>query len=97
MAGLMQGILLITCITFKIRQSRLGIDDFGHPYHTGIREDIEPGDSDESSPIEVAVGQAIHEDPHTSERTPLVSRQRSEGSQRKKGWRNFFSSARRSD
>ncbi|KIY52171.1 hypothetical protein FISHEDRAFT_35884, partial [Fistulina hepatica ATCC 64428] len=30
-AGMMQGSLLVMCICWKIRQSRLGIDDFGNP------------------------------------------------------------------
>ncbi|KAK7449313.1 hypothetical protein VKT23_013456 [Stygiomarasmius scandens] len=29
-AGICQGILLVMCITWKIRQRKLGIDDFGH-------------------------------------------------------------------
>jgi len=30
-AAIFQGVLLVMCITWKVRQSRLGIDDFGHP------------------------------------------------------------------
>ncbi|EJU01548.1 hypothetical protein DACRYDRAFT_22645 [Dacryopinax primogenitus] len=30
-AGIMQGLLLILCIVWKVRQARLGIDDFGNP------------------------------------------------------------------
>lgn len=30
-SGIMQAILLIICIAWKIRQKRLHIDDFGHP------------------------------------------------------------------
>ncbi|KAL0946308.1 hypothetical protein HGRIS_012551 [Hohenbuehelia grisea] len=30
-AGLMQGTLLVMCIIWKLRQNRLGLDDFGHP------------------------------------------------------------------
>lgn len=29
-AGIMQGTLLVMCICWKIRQKRLGLDDFGH-------------------------------------------------------------------
>lgn len=29
-AGVMQGTLLVMCIFWKVRQQRLGIDDFGH-------------------------------------------------------------------
>lgn len=35
-SGIMQGTLLIMCIFWKIRQSKLGIDDFGHPLELAI-------------------------------------------------------------
>ena len=30
-SGIMQAMLLVMCICWKVRQRRLGIDDFGHP------------------------------------------------------------------
>lgn len=30
-SGVMQAMLLVMCIFWKLRQRRLGIDDFGHP------------------------------------------------------------------
>lgn len=35
MAGIMQGVLLVLCLFWKRRQSRLGIDDYGRPLTTG--------------------------------------------------------------
>lgn len=32
-AALLQGCLLIMCITWKVHQRKLGIDDFGNPVH----------------------------------------------------------------
>jgi uncharacterized protein with PQ loop repeat len=34
-AGIMQGMLLAMCIIWKLRQSKLAIDDFGNPLHAG--------------------------------------------------------------
>ncbi|KAI0340331.1 hypothetical protein BDW22DRAFT_1360269 [Trametopsis cervina] len=54
-AGLLQGILLVMCIMWKLRQHRLKIDDFGNPL-----VDEQPDFAD--SPITVTQGPADGED-----------------------------------
>lgn len=58
-AGVMQSSLLIMCLVWKVRQRRLGIDDFGYP--------IVPV-SEERVVVSVPAEAVVVED----ERTPLI-------------------------
>jgi hypothetical protein len=44
-SGVMQAILLAMCITWKFRQRRLGIDDFGHPLVSEHEEEVAAEDA----------------------------------------------------
>jgi uncharacterized protein with PQ loop repeat len=76
-AGIMQGSLLTMCIIWKFRQSRLGIDDFGHPLDVP-EVDLPVTGSDETTALIVgsAVESAIEEDVRSGvtpgENTPLL-------------------------
>jgi len=72
-AAVMQGFLLVMCITWKTRQHRLGIDDFGRPLElaTGVpqievTEPITPASEEEVTPDEDSADAMLHE------RTPLL-------------------------
>lgn len=81
MAGILQGLLLIMCICWLIRQRRLGIDDFGNPIdplpESPIGVAIVP---DEGAPVEVAVDDAVDSDVRydSGEQTPLLSTKQDE-------------------
>ena len=54
-SGIMQAMLLVMCIFWKLRQRRLGIDDFGHPLEPTIvptngADDAEDEDDGERRP-----------------------------------------------
>lgn len=79
-AGLMQGMLLAMCLIWKLRQSKLRIDDFGNPLDAGY--DVVAGVSlsganTEGSLLSTPASSDINErllSPITepSERTPLL-------------------------
>lgn len=50
MAGIMQGILLVMCLFWKRRQSRLGIDDYGRPL-ADVSNGLAPANGDERTPL----------------------------------------------
>jgi len=51
-AGVMQGTLLIMCLFWKVRQARLGIDDFGRPLGAEYVDDaVEPEDVQVTVPL----------------------------------------------
>ncbi|KAI0633969.1 hypothetical protein C8Q77DRAFT_714608 [Trametes polyzona] len=67
-AGAMQGVLLVMCIIFRARQHRHGLDDFGRPLSctaaatAHAARDSEGEDEQTPSPVETAVGDAVHTD-----------------------------------
>ena len=103
-SGVMQGMLLIVCIAWKIRQRRLNIDDFGHPLYAdgtaapgtvtavpvGEAEIVEEEDEEEPVPDVEIVRAMLGED------TPLLKngrRRKSKSSSRQAsgsglGWLN---------
>ncbi|KAH8112396.1 hypothetical protein DFH11DRAFT_489946 [Phellopilus nigrolimitatus] len=99
-SGIMQAILLLMCIAWKIRQQRLGIDDFGHPLSSSHSTD-----SAASAPLlHDANATAVDEDEGDSadrvsavpdieivramlgEDTPLLKNGKRRDSTGKKGW-----------
>lgn len=63
-SGVMQAILLIMCIAWKIRQRRLNIDDFGHPLYPT---------SEDSDPSHTNVHGSSQESEHGEEQAPLTT------------------------
>ncbi|KAI0640454.1 hypothetical protein C8Q79DRAFT_996167 [Trametes meyenii] len=94
-AGGMQGILLTMCIVFRARQHKHGLDDFGRPLPgpgaSTPEGSIPDSPLDTPSPVEAAVGDAVHSDVrsehgvdveetgHAGEETPLLGKQGAEG------------------
>lgn len=78
----MQGVLLIMCLCWLVRQHRLGIDDFGNPINPlpeseSVQATRVPEDG---APVQVAVNDAIESDVRTEhannagEETPLLAK-----------------------
>ncbi|KAH8833767.1 hypothetical protein DL96DRAFT_1694322 [Flagelloscypha sp. PMI_526] len=94
-AGIMQGFLLFMCILWKIRQHKLGIDDFGHPLSQ--RPAFVPTVSEfEEVPVLTVRSGGVQEVPEImldgeplqepSENTPLLGGDKTARS----GWRRWF-------
>ncbi len=55
-AAIMQGILLIMCLCWKVRQRSLRIDDFGHPLRNSPLPELpSPDGLDDGESVEEAV------------------------------------------
>lgn len=66
----MQATLLIMCFAWRHRQHKLGIDDFGHPLHSGDERSLgEPG---EREGYEVPEGYRDDHDTEGGEDMPLL-------------------------
>ena len=97
-SALMQAILLVMCFIWKIRQRRLGIDDFGHPIVSSRPDGPLLVETDDRQPIEQALQDAVDEEApgvHNSlisanESTPLLhgktSRDDSPEARPRKSW-----------
>jgi hypothetical protein len=67
------------CITWKYRQARLGIDDFGHPLPLAVPvPEIRVSVSD--APIEEVIADALHE------RAPLLPKASATHAPQKRNW-----------
>jgi len=66
-AGSMQAVLLVMCFTWRHRQHKLGIDDFGHPLHDEDERAFE-----ESGGVRESVAYTDGEDTEGGEETPLL-------------------------
>ena len=75
-AAIMQGILLVMCLCWKVRQRRLCIDDFGHPLTDSPPVDESVDDSMEEDIVSITAEEA--------EQMPLVSNRRRK--KRSKKW-----------
>jgi len=89
-AAIMQGILLVLCLCWKVRQRRLHIDDFGHPLRDSPLPEI-PVDEGESN--EESVEGSMEEDlisitAEEAEQMPLVSNRRRK--KKSKKWRSWL-------
>lgn len=67
-AGVMQGSLLVMCVVWKIRQQKLGVDDFGHPVDQqsiappGSEDDVPGlvvGEDEDSLAVQAALASAL--------------------------------------
>lgn len=96
-SGIMQAILLVICIAWKIRQRRLNIDDFGNPLPMPDSDSpVHFRQGSSSVPVQQAVETAIEEPvpdieivrAMLGEDTPLLKNGRRRSSSRKssKGW-----------
>jgi hypothetical protein len=86
-AAIMQGILLVMCLCWKVRQRRLRIDDFGHPLRDAPLPDIPVDDSEsaEESGMEEDVVSITAEE---AEQMPLVPNRRRK--RKSKKWRSWL-------
>ncbi|TFK71134.1 hypothetical protein BDN72DRAFT_870083 [Pluteus cervinus] len=99
-AGVMQGTLLTMCILWKVRQQRLGIDDFGNPINPPLDTSI-PGlvvEQDGPLVVTTALEAALEVDTPVQdidEQTPLLFRTNSELPQKPKSrWWSWSNSGR---
>jgi hypothetical protein len=83
----MQAILLVMCISWKIRQRQLGIDDFGHPLVDATRTQEEV-----ASEAEIALGEdlrdGVEDGGNAEEETPLLGGGRA--GRERKGWKGWI-------
>ena len=95
-SGVLQSLLLIMCICWKVRQKRMGIDDFGHPLpipdgpapvltpasaSRRVSAAVQDASADEVAPItNEELARAI-----INEQSPLVMRRKSTDKGKKKG------------
>jgi hypothetical protein len=90
-AAIMQGILLVMCLCWKVRQRKLRIDDFGHPLRNSPLPEL-PIDDEES--IEESDEDSMEEDivsitAEEAEQTPLVANRRRRRTKKWK-WRSWI-------
>lgn len=67
-SAVMQACLLAMCLAWKVRQRRLGIDDFGRPLGEGAQATVEETTGEEEDRVSVV----IEGDEATREDTPLL-------------------------
>jgi hypothetical protein len=80
-AAVMQGILLIMCLFWKIRQRRLRIDDFGQPLRDSPLPAL-PGDDGESVEEDSMEEDIISISAEEAEQAPLMANRRRRRSKR---------------
>ena len=69
-SGVMQAMLLVMCLFWKVRQRRLGIDDFGHPLDSSTVLHDGGDDEDEDGPVRVPDEEIVRA--MIGENTPLL-------------------------
>jgi hypothetical protein len=96
-AAIMQGILLIMCICWKVRQRSLRIDDFGHPLRNSPLPELPSTDGlDDGESVEEAVEDDFMEEDIVSisaeeaEQAPLMSRRKKRKIRRRKWWTRWL-------
>jgi uncharacterized protein with PQ loop repeat len=91
-AGIMQGSLLVMCICWKVRQSRLDIDDFGRPLHSHGAAAVVQDHVNQAVATASAALSAAEENLNAarSERTPLLGNSGNSQSTQKKPWYEFW-------
>ena len=67
MAAVLQGCLLIMCCIWKIRQNKLGIDDFGNPLDSSIYPTINADEVNQRQEIIITPCEPTTEGPATSQ------------------------------
>ena len=87
-AAVMQGILLVMCLCWKVRQRKLRIDDFGHPLRDSPLPElpVDDGESVEESDEESMEEEIVSITAEEAEQTPLIANRRRKRS-RKLRWR----------
>jgi hypothetical protein len=91
-AALMQGVLLVMCLCWKVRQRRLRIDDFGQPLRDSPLPAL-PLDDDES--VEEDAGDSMEEDivsitAEEAARTPLLSNRKRRRARKMRWWNKWL-------
>jgi len=93
-AAIMQGILLVMCICWKVRQRRLRIDDFGRP----LRDSPLPAlpatanglDSDDEAAQDSMEEDVVSISAEDAERSPLLNNRKGRKSRRRRWWTKWL-------
>jgi hypothetical protein len=94
-AAIMQGILLVMCLGWKVRQRRLNIDDFGHPLRNRPLPELpNPHELNDEESIEETFEDATEDDlvsisHEEAEGAPLL-RDRRRKTRRRKWWAKWL-------
>ncbi len=96
-AAIMQGILLVMCISWKVRQRRLRIDDFGRPLRNSPLPEVPSADgADDGESVEGADEDDYMEEDIVSisaeeaERASLMGRRRKRKIRRHRWWTKWL-------
>jgi hypothetical protein len=93
-AAIMQGVLLVMCLCWKVRQRRLRIDDFGRPLRnsplpalptTNGSDDGESAEEDDSMEEDI-----ISISPEEAEQASLLGRRKKRKSRKRRWWTKWL-------
>jgi len=98
-AAIMQGILLVMCIGWKVRQRRLRMDDFGHPLRNSPLPELPTTDGldDGESVAEAVEDDSMEEDiisisPEEAEQASLMGRRKKRKIRGRQWWTKWLGS-----
>jgi hypothetical protein len=96
-AAIMQGVLLFMCISWKVRQRRLRIDDFGRPLRNSPLPELPSADrlDDGESAEEIMEEDSMEEDivsisPEDAEQAALLGRRKKRKIRRRRWWAKWL-------
>ena len=96
-AAIMQGILLVMCLCWKVRQRKLRIDDFGHPLRNSPLPELPPTDElDDGESVEDAEDSEYMEEdtisisPEQAEQVALMGRRRRRKGGKRRWWTKWI-------
>ena len=90
-AAIMQGVLLVMCLCWKVRQRKLRIDDFGHPLRDSPLPELPTDGLDDGESVEEAAEDSMEEDivsisPEEAEQTTLLGHRKKRKSRKRRWW-----------
>lgn len=89
-AAIMQGVLLVMCLCWKVRQRRLRIDDFGRPLRNSPLPELpttdEPDDGDSDDEEDSMEEDTISISPEDAEQASLLGQRRKRRSRKRSWW-----------
>ncbi|KAH9968016.1 hypothetical protein BC827DRAFT_1169763 [Russula dissimulans] len=89
-AAIMQGILLVMCICWKVRQRRLRIDDFGRPLRDSPLPALPGTDLDDEASQDTMEEDVVSISPEEAEQSPLLNNRKGRKSRRRRWWTKWL-------